>query len=397
MHVALVTDGAVPGEGGVSTHIETLALGLRELGHRATVVSTVEPGDLLSRIAREADCCLHRHGGYPGRIARFLRAHGRHARQLAHGLARACSDGGCDVVNLHGVMAMRAATAVARRLGLPAVLTVHDYLAAGFVGVRVIRGGSSWERRFLAWETEAFEAAASVVAVDTRLGRHVEGLTDGRVQPQVIHNCVHPAFLELGSSRQRGVASAPFVILCARRLTPKNGVTFAVEMARELSQRGVDFVLNLAGSGEERGLIEAAIARHGLGPRVRLLGAIDRCGMLEQMRRCSAVIVPSVTHEGVEEATSISVMEGMAAGLPVIGSRVGGITELIAHGSTGLLVEQRSAAALADAICSLRAEPGWAARLGAAAHQHARECFSHTVHAGKLLAVYQRCLATTPG
>jgi len=392
MHIAMVTNGPVPAEGGLSTHIETLTLGLRDLGDQATVVSARERNDLSAKVARETGYYLHKYGRFTGRILRFMIEHRKQARQLSADLVSSCAVGHFDAINYHGVMAMLAATAGANDLGLPQVLTVHDYLAAGFVGVGVIRKGGAWERRFLEWERATFEAATEVVCVDTRLGRHVQSITHGRVNPHIIHNCVHPAFVDLGTQRKAYTGASPFVILCARRLTPKNGVMFAVEMARELSRRNVDFVLNLAGSGEERGMIEGAIERHQLESRVRMLGPIDRSQMMEEMRRSSAAIVPSVTHDGVEEATSISVMEGMAAGLPVIGSSIGGIAELITDGVNGFLVEQRSPVALADAVSALISDAELTARIGESAHRHAKGTFSHTVHAEKLRAVYQRCL-----
>lgn len=392
MHIAMVTTGAVPAEGGLSTHVETLSLGLQELGHRVTILAGKERDGLGGKIARELGYYLHRYGGFTGRTLRFLEEQRWHTRRLSHDLLQLCAEDPCDVVNYHGVMGMLATKEVSDRLRLPTVLTVHDYLAAGFVGVKVIRKGGAWERRFLQWERETFEAATCTMCVDTRLGRHVQTLTQGRVTPTIIHNAVHPDFLEVGKQREYSSATSPFVILCARRLTPKNGVVFAVEMARELNGRGVDFTLRLAGSGEERHMIEEKIADYGLGERVQMLGAIDRPRMLEQLRQSSAAVVPSVTHEGVEEATSISVMEGMAAGLPVLGSDIGGISALITHEVNGFLVPQREPAALADAVCSLVADPALGKRLGMAAHQTATGTFSHVAHARKLLTLYETSL-----
>lgn len=391
MHSAQVADGVVPSEGGLSTHVETLALGLAEVGHQATVVSARTRHDLGYRLSFELGCLLHRYGGFTGRLQKFLLEARRSAQELSADLALLYAQQRCDVVNYHGVPAMRAAARV-RRHGPPEVLTVHDYLAAGFVGVGVVRKGSAWERRFLQWEREAFETAQQVVCVDTRLGRHVEALTDGRVTPHIIHNCVHPAFLDLGKRREPAGAGRDFVILCPRRLTPKNGVVYAVEMARVLRDRGLDCSLRLAGSGEERRMLEERVAECGLGDRVTMLGPIGRAQMIAEMSSCSAVVVPSVTHEGVEEATSISVMEGMAAGLPVIGSRIGGIAELITDGANGILVEQKSPEALADAVAALAPASDRGYELGMAAHRHAIAMFSHTAHARRLLAVYQACL-----
>ncbi|MDD5658005.1 MAG: glycosyltransferase, partial [Elusimicrobia bacterium] len=75
-------------------------------------------------------------------------------------------------------------------------------------------------------------------------------------------------------------------------------------------------------------------------------------------------------------AVSRAALEGMAAGRPVVASRVGGLPDLVADGETGLLVPPGDAGALAAALGRLAGEPQFAARLGSAARRRCAERFS---------------------
>jgi glycosyltransferase involved in cell wall biosynthesis len=76
------------------------------------------------------------------------------------------------------------------------------------------------------------------------------------------------------------------------------------------------------------------------------------------------------------EGVSLALLEAMAAGLPVIGSRVGGLPEVVADGENGLLIPPRDAGALADALERLLADPAGAQALGDHARRHVREHFT---------------------
>jgi glycosyltransferase involved in cell wall biosynthesis len=75
------------------------------------------------------------------------------------------------------------------------------------------------------------------------------------------------------------------------------------------------------------------------------------------------------------EGAPLSILEAMAAGLPVVSSRVGGVPELVVDGETGLLVPPGDPEALAVALGRLVADPGLRRRLGAAGRERTQRCF----------------------
>jgi glycosyltransferase involved in cell wall biosynthesis len=94
-----------------------------------------------------------------------------------------------------------------------------------------------------------------------------------------------------------------------------------------------------------------------------------------------------------EEAFGRTIIESAALGAPSIGSRVGGIPEIIADGSTGILVESEAVDPLADAIFRLGFDPELRTRMGEAAFRHTAQNFSIASHAQKMMTLYDEAVA----
>ena len=124
------------------------------------------------------------------------------------------------------------------------------------------------------------------------------------------------------------LADSRFFIL-TRRLVPKNGARLAVEAFLEWSGDQTENIkLILVGDGPEKSYIQGLIKAHRNGSAVRLLGALPNDVTLALLARATACVVPSIPDCGVVEATSLSVLEALGVGVPVIGSQIGGIEEI---------------------------------------------------------------------
>ncbi len=95
----------------------------------------------------------------------------------------------------------------------------------------------------------------------------------------------------------------------------------------------------------------------------------------------------------LEEGFPNAVLEAMAAGKPVVATRVGGVPEAVVHGETGLLVPPKDPEALAEAICWLLEHPTEAARFGEAGRRRVTERFELTGMVRQYEAVYERLVA----
>jgi glycosyltransferase involved in cell wall biosynthesis len=141
----------------------------------------------------------------------------------------------------------------------------------------------------------------------------------------------------------------------------------------------------LAGSGPLRETLQARVGELGLACDVRFLG--ERRDARELMQAADFLVLPSR-----DEGLSNVVLEAMAAGRPVLATRVGGNAELVEDGTSGVLVDCGDAAALATALDRLVGDPDWRGRLGSAARARVIDRYSPAVLARETLAVYRQCM-----
>jgi glycosyltransferase involved in cell wall biosynthesis len=130
-------------------------------------------------------------------------------------------------------------------------------------------------------------------------------------------------------------------------------------------------------------VVEKLVRDHGLEPFTRFVGAVPNAQINSYLGASDLVVLPSLM-----EATSISGLEAMSASRPLVGTRVGGIPELIEEGVTGLLVEPASAEALAEGIVRAYRELDLA-EAGRLARRKVEEEFTWSRLAKKTVEFYQ--------
>ena len=133
--------------------------------------------------------------------------------------------------------------------------------------------------------------------------------------------------------------------------------------------------------------LEQQVRDLGLGDRVKFLGFLTGQPLTERLNACRAVVLPSEWYEN----GPYSVMEALAVGKPVLGSRIGGIPEMVQEGQTGFLFRPGDAEDLAAAIGRLYGltEEGYQALCRSAA-AFAAETFSEEAYLAQLLPIYER-------
>lgn len=182
--------------------------------------------------------------------------------------------------------------------------------------------------------------------------------------------------------RAHGIPPAvPLVGVAARLRAMKGHATF-LEAAAELAARfpAVRFVL--MGEGPEEPAIRAGIARLGLDGRVVLAGHVEP--LSPALCALDVAVYPSRSSEGMGRA----LFEYMAAGRPIVATRVGVAPEVLRDGESALLVPPESPGALAAAIARLLEDPALARRLGQAARQAVESRYAGREVARRLLELY---------
>jgi glycosyltransferase involved in cell wall biosynthesis len=127
-------------------------------------------------------------------------------------------------------------------------------------------------------------------------------------------------------------------------------------------------------------------AGRALGDRVRFTGWV-----LSLPRLYAALDVVVLT--SLNEGTPFSLIEAAASGTPVVATDVGGVTEAVVHGETGLVTPRDDASALAREISRIVDDRALARRMGEAGRRHAETAFSPGTMADKIAGLYQEILA----
>ena len=181
-------------------------------------------------------------------------------------------------------------------------------------------------------------------------------------------------------SRENSCTGSRIRLLTVSRIDPRKGLRVLPDMVRLLVDRGCDAALDIIGPvvgapGEaERAAIGDAARSGGVADRVRLVGPVPLDRLLPRYRDYDVFVLPTLPGEGIPRV----LLEAMAAGLPVVTSRVSGIPSLITHDANGLLVESPSAIAVADAVIRIVRDASLRRRLIAGGYDTAR---GHTLQA----------------
>ncbi|MFT5856418.1 MAG: colanic acid/amylovoran biosynthesis glycosyltransferase [Verrucomicrobiales bacterium] len=176
----------------------------------------------------------------------------------------------------------------------------------------------------------------------------------------------------------------------ACRLIAKKGIFTLLDALPKVIEQWPDLKYCLAGVGPDRERIEAAVKERGLDRNVEMLGWLDQAGLQVEYAKAHAFLHPSeLTETNDQEGVPNSMLEAMAAGLPVVATYHGGIPEAVTDGEDGYLVPERSADELAAAILKLLADEEQMRKLSKRAAESVRKNFGFGDQIANLESVYE--------
>lgn len=390
MNVLILTADYYAQLGGKFTHILMLKSGLEELGHSVDI--------LFPR--RTPLNALIVSGG--GKILDFFGI-GIYYRQnvikeiLRFSLGNFLRRKRIDIINAEDIVAFSAIDKT--KIKIPVVLTVHGELAQEMESAGHIKSNSE-KNLFLNVEKKSYELADYVITVDTRLKNHIQDLAPlAKSKLQIIQN-----FIDAGSFKEKidslnkdeikkklGITFDKKVILVPRRLVLKCGVIYAVKAA-EITRKKFnrhDLVFLIVGVGVEKNNLLNYISENKLQEFVFLIDGAEYEKMPEFYKIAEVVLVPSINVKGYKEATSLSVLEAMAAKTPVIASNIGGLAEIIDSGVTGILVPEKSGEDIASNIIKILDHEDIRNKITAAAFDYVSRSHSNKSAAQKFAQIYK--------
>jgi glycosyltransferase involved in cell wall biosynthesis len=360
--------------GGTETQMASAALRLHRAGHRVTVGCLRAEGPLLEVLRKagipvvefpKKKTLLSPNGMFQLlRMVLFLRRHN------------------FQVVHAHDLWANLFGVPAAWLAGTPMIISGRRYLAD-------LEWYTPWRNRIM----RVIYRLSTYVVVNSESVRKLLVERDG-LPPQkvrVIHNAVDvEQFVGAQPDKQSllpGVGkNTKLIAVIANMYSPVKGHDHLIAAAGTVCRIEPEATFLLIGDGPERPKLERQVAGADLSKNVLFLGR--RNDIPELLACCNLSVLPSEA-EGLPNA----LLEAMAAGLPVVATRVGGTPEVIEDGVSGLLVAARAPHALAGAILRILRDSKLATRLAQAGQKRMRTHFSFD----RLMAELEELYAPAPG
>jgi glycosyltransferase involved in cell wall biosynthesis len=371
--VLFLIDGL--GRGGAEALLVPYARHLRDTGHDVRICATgVRDGNPVAAALR-AD-------GIPVDVVRVDKL--RSLPQAVR-LWRYLAGVDPDLVHCQLECANVLGTLGARLLGIPAVSTLHTVDARPPFG-----------RALLRWLAERFVLSRlcdRIVCVSDAVRRHA--LANGwgsHDRTRTLINGIDLApFTQTGADRaavrgELGVPPAAAVMVTVAVLRRPKGIEHMLAALPAIAARIPEAHYLVVGDGDDRDRLVRCAADAGVAGRVTFAGF--RGDVARLLPATDLFVLPTL-----DDALPTAIMEAMAAGLPVVASRVGGIPEMTIDGESALLVAPADPAALAGACSALLADPARARRMGQAGRRLAAERFDVDLQAERLARIYAEVIA----
>lgn len=201
--------------------------------------------------------------------------------------------------------------------------------------------------------------------------------------------------VEIGQPQPLDHERANPLVLSVGRLIAKKGFGHLITACAVLRDRGCAFRCEIIGDGPLRAELEQQIHSAHLESIVRLRGAQDQAGIAASLASAALFVLPSVVdRDGGMDNLPTVIMEAMAAGLPVVATRLAGIPEMVVDQETGRLVPEHDAPAIASAIEELLDDRRYARALGERGKAVATERFSISANVSALASIFGRFLGS---
>ncbi len=211
-----------------------------------------------------------------------------------------------------------------------------------------------------------FSAATALLAVSDEVAEYLERFPAARGKVQVVPNGVNPDRFPADLTPSVPSPAGTFTVGFVGTLKPWHGLPILLEAFAQLHGREPRTRLLIVGAGPEREKLAAEVFSRGLAPAVHFTGAVAPAEVPNLLASMDVAVAPYPELLNFY-FSPLKVYEYMAAGLPVVASRVGQLQKLIEPGVNGLLVPPGDTAALAAALGRLQSDPQLRLRLGQAA------------------------------
>ena len=371
--------------GGLSRHVDGISRELTGLGNEVHVVTLDFPGS--PPLEQRGSLYIHRvpvevpAPTFHTWVLLFNHFFEKKMGQIANAFGKP------DVVHVHDWLTVPAGVASKHLLRAPLVMTFHSTEAARSSGSRSLEStlvnGLEW------WGS--FEASR-IIAVSGWMKEHVTQTFKLPMEKvDAIHNGLDLSMFT--GQHDNATARANFqvepddlLVTTVGRMTAQKGFDDLLRAFPLVLQSIPKARLLLIGDGYMRGELEALAKKEGVAARTKFTGFIEDKQLVEALKSSDAVVIPSRF-----EPFGITALEAMAAGAPLVVTRVGGLAEIVDDGVDGLEVEPENPRSIADGLVRVLSDRKMAAQLAVSAAEKVKS-YTWRSAAEATMRVYQRAI-----
>jgi glycogen(starch) synthase len=369
--------------GGIARHCEGLAKALVHQGHEVHIFTLDFPGS--PRYEEMNGIKVYRAAtelGHPNFLTWVLLFN----HFLGKKMAEVCHSVDLDVMHVHDWLAAFAGISFKHYLKKPMVLTVHSTEIGRAQGLHspdsFTIDGIEW------WAT--YEADKVIVCSHSMKNEVCGHFNLPWDKVDVISNAIdtsqYQTSVDRGSVRQRyGVGWGEKMVLCIGRLVTQKGIEYFIRAIPKIAGRFPETKFIIVGEGWSRDSLEAEAQATGQSEKIRFTGFVSDKEVVNLMTSADVLVVPSVY-----EPFGIVALEGMATGVPVVASQVGGLSEVIEHDRTGVFVYPRSPDSIAWGIGKVLSDSSYGKWLSGNAKDKLEKDYSWEAVATKTVEVYRK-------
>ncbi|MEM2272887.1 MAG: glycosyltransferase family 4 protein [Candidatus Bathyarchaeia archaeon] len=293
-----------------------------------------------------------------------------------------------DIIHAHDWLVAPASISSKHYLGAPLVSTIHSTEVGRAQGLHspdsFLIDGFEW---WLTYESKRIIVAS--YAMKSEVEEHFR-LPSEKIE--VIPNGIDISKYEINVDRNSvkrrlGIDPSERIVLFIGRLVPQKGVEYLIMAAPKIFDQHPEARIIIVGNGWIKDNLWNLAYSTGYSHKITFLGFLSDQDTIELTLSSDVLVVPSVY-----EPFGIVALEGMAAGIPVVASNVGGLAEIIEHDRTGFLAYKESPDSIAWGVNKILSDPSYAHWLAQNAKKKVREAYSWEAVAKRTVEVYKKTL-----
>jgi glycosyltransferase involved in cell wall biosynthesis len=383
LSILIATFWDYPHTGGLSNYITTLKEGLKASGHKVDVISPNQFSPAKVETLREAvvpqlkTLFQNRYGTYTSKIIQSCRL-----LYIYEQMLESVKLEKYDILHAQDLFTANILGRLNESLGKPLLFTPHGMFTFSRVRFNRIVKGSEEEVYYKEIEKKAIEYATHMVILSDSFREPLSQLGAKSTKLTTVNTGID--FTPL----PRKGTSGKVVISCVARLGPRKGHSDLLLALSKLKKLNEHVEVQIVGDGEMREALEAQVKELGL-TNVKFLGKRDDVPAI--LSKTDIFVLPTVN-----DNLPISIIEAMHSGTAVLTTNCGGITEIVHHNETGLIVQPGNVVQLATQLKQLIVNGALRNKLGDNASRYAKSHLTREAMVQRIEHIYQH-LVTSGG